>query len=270
MTLTAQEARVLDFCKRRPVVTLTQVCSVLCLAPITVYRALKQHGYFTSINHNARYYTLATKPRFADNGLWFYRSIAFSCYRTLPKTIVALVHDSPLGVTAAELTDLLRTPVDNVLMYLARQQQLARRRLGRRVVYLSSDPQWQEQQWRQRQLTQPASAPLVPSVLPDTVPLPLALTLLSELIRSPQSSVKTLVRSLRDKGLTAGPPEVQAMMDHFQLEKKEAPCDSLNSFKNCIVAGKITCGTWGRFPRMPCTPSTDWPRRPRPARCCHV
>src|SRR5258708_6093208 len=69
MTLTLQEARVLAFCKRRPVVTLERVCSVLCLAPITVYRALKKHAYFSSINYNARYYTLATTPLFAEDGL---------------------------------------------------------------------------------------------------------------------------------------------------------------------------------------------------------
>src|ERR1700735_3172429 len=99
MTLTTQEALGVDFCKRRAVVTVAQVCSVLCLAPITVRRALKKHGYYSSINHNARYYTLAHKPHFAANGLWFYRSIAFSCHRTLPKTLLALVQQATAGAT---------------------------------------------------------------------------------------------------------------------------------------------------------------------------
>ena len=162
MTLTPQEARVVDFCKCRPVVTLAQIRSALGLAPITIRRALKGHGYFSSFNHNARYYTLADRPRFAANGLWFYRSIGFSRQRTLPKTLLALVRDAPSGATAAELTNRLHTPVANLLAGLARQQLLARRRRGRCVVYLAADPQRQEQQWRQRQQPGPTPCPPAP------------------------------------------------------------------------------------------------------------
>src|SRR4051812_38476900 len=129
MTLTLQQARVVDFCKARPVVTLAQVRSALGLAPITIRRALKEHGYFCSFNHNARYYTLADRPRFTANGLWFYRSIGFSRHRSLTKTLVVLVHDAAAGATPEEFADLLRTAVGNLLASLARQQQLARRRL---------------------------------------------------------------------------------------------------------------------------------------------
>jgi hypothetical protein len=266
MTLTLQEARVLDFCQRRPVVTLERVCSVLCLAPITVYRALKKHGYFSSINHNSRYYTLATTPLFADNGLWFYRSIAFSCHRTLAETLVTVVGQATAGATPNELAHLLRTPVHNLLARLATQQRLGRRRLGHRVVYLCSDPQQQERQWQQRQ--QAETARLVPAVLPEEVSLPLALSVLVELIRSPHASVASLVRSLRTKGLSVPAHQLQALMDHLQLEKKEAHCNSLNSFKNCFAAGKITSRLSGHFPRRPCTPSTGWPSWPRLARSC--
>src|SRR5580704_7940360 len=105
----------------------------------------------SSINHNARYYTLATTPLFADNGLWFYRSIAFSCHGTLAETLVAVVGQASAGATPNELAHLLRTPVHNLLARLATQQRLGRRRLGHRVVYLCSDPQQQERQWQQRQ-----------------------------------------------------------------------------------------------------------------------
>jgi hypothetical protein len=266
MTLTPHEARVIDFCQRRPVVRLAQLCAQFHLAPITIHRALKKHGYFSSINHNARFYTLANKPCFAEDGLWFYRSIAFSCHRTLPKTLVALVEQAGAGATPEELAQILRTAVHNLLASLARQQQLARRRLGHRVIYLSSDPQRQEQQWQQRQQT--GTAPLVPAVLPDKVSLPLALSFLVELIRSPHASLTSLVRPLRNKGLSLQLHQAQAMMDHFQLEKKEAHCNSRNSFRNCFAPGKSTCRPWRHFPRMPCTPSTNWPSRPGPVRNC--
>ena len=220
MPLTPQEAVVVEFCRHRPVVTLARVCSILQLAPITVRRALKKHGYFTSINHNARYYTLADKPHFAEDGLWFYRSIAFSCHRTLPKALVALVQDSSAGATPDELANLLHTPVGNLLACLARQQQLTRRRLDHRVVYLAVDPQRCEQQWRQRQ--QPNSAAVAPVLLPGPLSLEAVLSVLVELIRSPQASAEQLTGLLRKKGRTVPTAEVQAILGHFQLEKKEA------------------------------------------------
>ena len=63
------QARVLDFCKPRPVFTLAQLQAELRLAGITIRRALKALGYLCSFNHNARYYTLADRPQFAANGL---------------------------------------------------------------------------------------------------------------------------------------------------------------------------------------------------------
>src|SRR5258708_39804000 len=113
MPRSTREARIVVFCRRRPVVTVAQLCSVLRLAPITIRRALKTLGYFSSFNHNARYYTLADKPRFAANGLWFYRTIGFSRHRTLTKTLIVLVHDAATGATPEELTNLLPTPVRN-------------------------------------------------------------------------------------------------------------------------------------------------------------
>lgn len=221
MTLTPQQARVLDFCTRRPVVTLEQLRSVLQLAPMTIHRALQQHGYFSSFNHNSRYYTLAERPRFDANGLWFYRSIGFSCHRTLTTTLVVLVQDADAGATPEELTLLLRTPVSNLLASLARQQHVARRRLGHRVVYLSCDPHQQEQQWRLRLQPNPTPAP---ALLPGNLVLAEVLPVLVEWIRSPAASVEQVVRTLHGKGLAVSGQQVQALVDHYQLEKKEARC----------------------------------------------
>jgi hypothetical protein len=188
---------------------------------MTVFRALKQHGYFASFNHNARYYTLRETPRFDANGLWFYRSIGFSRHRTLGDTLVALVHDSLAGCTAAKLALLLRTPVANLLALLVRQQRLARRPLGRHVVYLALPPQRQEQQWLHRQNERAACA--VPSTPATALPPPTVLPVLAALIRAPEDSREQLARTLRRQGIPLDPPDVQAILDCYELEKKEAP-----------------------------------------------
>ena len=218
MTLTPQEARVLEFCKRRPTVTLKQLRTTLGVAPITIRRALKSLGCFSRFNHNARFYTLADKLRFNSNGLWFSRSIGFSRHHTLTKTLVVLVHDAASGATPEELTLLLRTPVGNLLASLARRQQLVRRRLGHRVVYLASDPQRQEQQWTHRlsELVPVSNTSALPINLSPTQVLPL----LAELIRSPEVSIDRLAATLRRQGLPIQPPDVRAVLAFYHLEKK--------------------------------------------------
>ena len=57
---------------------------------MTVIRALKKYGYYTSYNRNAGYYVLHDVPEFNEWGLWTYRDIRFSKYGTLTQTIVAL------------------------------------------------------------------------------------------------------------------------------------------------------------------------------------
>ena len=267
MTFLTPEARVLEFCKRRPVVTLTQLRAHLPLAPITIHRALKVLGTFSSFNHNARYYSLADRPRFDANGLWFYRSIGFSRHRTLTKTLVALVHDSATGATPEELTSLLRTPVGNLLASLARQQQLTRRRLGHRVVYLASDPQQQQQQWTRRQKDNDSCA--TPSALSTTWSPTTVLPLLAELIRSPEASIDQLAHTLKRQGVSLEPPDVRAILGFYQLEKKEARCRSPWSFRMSSTPASSNCVSSGHFRKPPFTPSTGWPSRAtRPARRC--
>ena len=193
--LTTHEALVIDSFKHRPVLRMARLCSSLRLARMTVFRALAKHGYFRSFNHGGHFCTLKHTPRFDANGLWFYRSIGFSRHHTLIETVLALLDDSLAGATPEELANLLRTPVSNLLATLARQQRLARRRLGRHVVYLAADPQRQEQQWRQRQLARPAQTASV--ILPDDPPLSLALPVLVALIRSPGIRRATGARSAR-------------------------------------------------------------------------
>lgn len=221
-SLTPQEALVIDSFKHRPVRRVARLCSSLLLSRMTVFRALTKHGSFRSFNHGARFCVLSHTPRFDSNGLWFYRSIGFSRHRSLIATVLALVDDAVAGATPKELANRLRTPVNNLLATLARQQRLARRRLGRQVVYLAADPQRQEQQWWQRQ--QPRPAEVAPASLPGGLPLSLALPVLVELIRSPQSSAAQLARAPQSDGRTLRPQQVQQVLDHFQVEKKEARC----------------------------------------------
>jgi hypothetical protein len=185
---------------------------------MTVFRALSSHGYYTSFNHNARYYTLAQTPRFDPRGLWFYRTIGFSRHRTLPDTLIALVSESSAGATAAELSGMLRAPVANLLARLAQQSRLARRTLGRQTIYLAPDEPRQGPQWVRR--CQPEAVSTALAVLPAHLPVALVLAVLVEWARAPEASPAQVCRVLRGKGLAASAQQVQDVADHFQLKKK--------------------------------------------------
>lgn len=231
--LTKQEALVIAAFQQRPVRSMAWLRSTLDLSRMTIFRALSKHGYVSSFNRNGRFYTLAERPCFDDNGLWFYRSLGFSRHRTLPATLVALVHQARAGLTAEELEALLRTTVGNLLPRLANEQQLARRRLGRCAVYLAVDAVQQEQQWQQRQLPQPT--PMAPEGLPDEVPVELLLPFLVEWIRCPHASLQQVRCRLHRQGLLLSAQQAQTAVDHFQLEKKQRSGRKLIAISRCIA-----------------------------------
>jgi hypothetical protein len=220
MPQTPRQAAVLNYFARRPVATLAQLRATLSLSHMTVFRALKSHGYYSSFNHNARYYTLCQTPRFDAQGLWFYRTIGFSRHRTLPDTLVALALESAAGASADELSDLLRTPVANLLARLAQQGLLARRLLGRQAIFLAPDAQRQQSQWQRRCQGDPV--PAARAILPEHLPVPLVLAVLVEWIRSPGASPEQLCRVLRGQGFALSPAQVRGVADHFLLQKKWA------------------------------------------------
>jgi len=101
------ETRVLEKFRRQKVITIEQLVELLKCSVITARRRLKKWQTYTSINKNGRYYTLPQIPVFDKNGLWWYQTILFSRHGNLKQTIVSLVTDSPNGLSAAEVSELV-------------------------------------------------------------------------------------------------------------------------------------------------------------------
>jgi hypothetical protein len=93
----------LDIFRRKKVLTKRELLQGAGCSSMTAWRLLSKHGYYTSYNCNARYYTLADTPQFDDHGLWTYRKIRFSKWGSLTETIVALVGNSEAGMTPEQL-----------------------------------------------------------------------------------------------------------------------------------------------------------------------
>ena len=118
---------------------------------MSIFRRLREIGYFSSYNHAGRYYTLAHIPKFDDYGLWMHQGIGFSQFGSLKSTIVELVNRSPMGHTHMELNNLLRLRVHNALLSVVREKRISRKRIVRTFLYVSVESQHAHEQISRRQ-----------------------------------------------------------------------------------------------------------------------
>lgn len=197
----------------RTVLSKSELLEEYGCSPMTLWRLLRQIGYLTSYNHNAKYYTLATIPRFDDHGLWAYRDICFSKWGKLPETIVSVIERSPEGMTAQELADLLRIRnAKPLLTGLTVKQRLGRESLGRSFVYLAAEEGRRVQQLRRR--IEQAAVRHLPE--PQQV-----MALLVEMIRHPRQTPQQWARRLARSDIRLGTQDINAVIKHYHLSVKK-------------------------------------------------
>lgn len=126
--------------RRYPVVDLDTLGRTLkTQSRMSIFRRLRETGYFSSYTHSGRYYSLADIPQFDDYGLWIHQGIGFSQFGTLKVTIVELVNRSPTGLTHMELNNLLHIRVHNTLLTLVREARVGREHIDTTFLYVSID-----------------------------------------------------------------------------------------------------------------------------------
>jgi hypothetical protein len=201
---------------------MANLCQKFDLSHMTVVRALKKVGYYTSYNHNAAYYVLHDVPQFDSWGLWAYRNIRFSRYGTLPETVVAVVEQALAGMTIVELEERLGTKVGNVSSRLVSEGRIDRQIVDRRrVVYLACDPKTRKQQQQQRQeLAQQEGAGLLVGTLPEGCSAEVVIEVLREMIVAPKARPDQLTRKLKRHGVQVTTRQVRGVMAFYGLEKK--------------------------------------------------
>jgi hypothetical protein len=224
MALTGMEAKVVEHLRRQRVADMAAVRQAVGVSHMTVVRALNKVGYWSSINHNSRYYTLADVPRFDGDGLWLHRGVCFSKHRTLDETLVALVERAPAGMTVAELEERVHTKVGNLLSRLRSTRRVSLYRAGRPAVYLSVDEQRQREQLQERQRRREAMAassrPAERPPYPPGTDVVLVLQVLTEIIRAPKADAAALAKAVRSRGGKVTTAGVQRVLDFYSLKKK--------------------------------------------------
>jgi hypothetical protein len=182
---------------------------------MTAWRLLSKVGYFTSYNHNANYYTLATIPQFNDHGLWCYRDVRFSKWGNLSETVIAGIERSPGGMTAQEIADFLGIPnLKPLLTRLTVGQRLRRETMRGVFVYLAIEPVQHEQQLERRQIDHTLQ---VPPLDPQQI-----IALLVEMIQHPEQTIRQWARRLARRNIPLGTQGIKAAMEHYHLLEKKS------------------------------------------------
>ena len=196
--------------RRRKVFTIEQLAERLDASKRTAQRRLHQWRALSSLNHNARYYTLPDVPEFDSDGLWRCRQVLFSKYGTLARTVVALVTRSPHGLSAAELTERLGMNGHSFLSQLAAHPELHRHKFGGRFVYFAAEATLRAEQRSRRTLAPKALLPRAPA----------AVAILVERIKQPELDVEALAARVRRQGHPVDADEVRALFEHHALVGK--------------------------------------------------
>jgi hypothetical protein len=203
--------------QRKKVLARDELLQAAGCSAMTAWRLLRQHGYFTSYNLNARYYTIVGIPHFDEHGLWAHRKVRFSKWGSLTKTIIGLIEDSPAGMSAQQLEELLHVKdVKPSLTRLTREKTLTREKIDRRYVYFPLQTASRRKQQAQRKKETEAARAAGP--LP---PLEHIIGLLVEIIQRPQSTPRQWARRLRQRGIPMGTQDIQRVLDHYQIEPKK-------------------------------------------------
>jgi len=156
------------FLKHHKIATFEQLKAALGNpARCTIFRKLAELEYLSSYSHRGKYYTLRSIAQFGAMGLWNYRSVWFSRFGNLLDTAEALVHQSEVGYTAAELKEVLHVKTKHALTQLVRSDRVQREQFDSIYVYLSGEDHIADQQRRARKVHTKRSSASLMVVNPD-------------------------------------------------------------------------------------------------------
>jgi hypothetical protein len=198
---------------RLKVITVEQLVGLLQCSVITVRRRLRKWKTYTSINQNGRYYTLPRIPVFDANGLWRHQSVLFSKHGNLKQTIVCLIRQAPMGLSAGEIAQLLElSPTSSYFAHVHQATGISREKHLGRFVYFSDSSQHYHLQKQERALSGPSAAGWPTDAQ--------AVVVLVEFIKHPGTGIEQLASRLGHQGWSVEPRVIEAFLMGHDLLKK--------------------------------------------------
>ena len=209
----SQDARAVKVFRKKKVLMIEELSGLLGSSLVTARRRLKQWKAYTSYNQNGRYYVLPDIAKFDTHGLWKHQGILFSQHGNLKQTVIALVKNSPAGLTGSQIGELVSLAPRSFLSHFRNESQLQREIIEGRFVYFASDKATCNQQKTFRQTPTNQADRLAPT---DAE----AVVILVERIKHPGLPIEDLAKKLRKVGYRFSADAIRRFLDSHGLLKK--------------------------------------------------
>lgn len=222
----SKEKSLLNFFKKKQVVTIQDLMEFSQLSLSSVKRRLSSWRAYSSYNYNGSYYVLPEIAKFNSDGIWESHGIYFSQHGSLKQTIVHLVNNSELGLVSKELEVLLGISSRCVLSSYFKNSSLLNRELENgRYIYFSKEPEvYLEQTQKRKEFQQSQAKEKLPRDENSTI-------ILVELIKHPTDTLVQLTKRVRRRGITVSIDKVRNLLQSHGLLKKKFGAQSSSSLK---------------------------------------
>jgi hypothetical protein len=187
---------------------------------ITVLRHLKEIGYITSYNKNAKYYTLLEVANFNETGIFNHKGILFFRNGGIRDLVIKEIESSEKGFTAEELNTKIGTRVSVQLHQFVRKNLIIRRKYSSFYVYYSIDESIQKKQVNNREKELQKISTNEESELTDEKK---TIRILLEIIQNPNAEPNEIGRVMRENGLKISDNFIENIFVKYDLKKTVSP-----------------------------------------------
>jgi len=194
---------------------------------ITVLRHLKEIGYITSYNKNAKYYTLLEVANFNKTGIFNHKGILFFKNGGIRELVIKEIESSEKGFTAEELNTKIGTRVSVQLHQFVRKNLITRRKYSSFYVYYSIDESTQKKQVNNREKELQKISTNEESELTDEKK---TIRILLEIIQNPNAEPNEIGRVMRENGLKISDYFIENIFVKYDLKKNGVTIQLLNDF----------------------------------------
>jgi len=187
---------------------------------ITVLRHLKEIGYITSYNKNAKYYTLLEVANFNETGIFNHKGILFFRNGGIRDLVIKEIESSEKGYTSEELNTKIGTRVSVQLHQFVRKNLIIRRKYSSFYVYYSIDESIQKKQVNNREKELQKISTIEESELTDEKK---TIRILLEIIQNPNAEPNEIGRVMRENGLKISDHFIENIFVKYDLKKTGSP-----------------------------------------------
>lgn len=187
---------------------------------ITVLRHLKEIGYITSYNKNAKYYTLLEIANFDEKGIFNHKGILFFKNGGIRELVIKEIESSEKGFTAEELNTKIGTRVSVQLHQFVRKNLIIRRKYSSFYVYYSIDESTQKKQVNNREKELQKISTNEDSEFTDEQK---TIRILLEIIQNPNAEPNEIGRIMRENGIKITDHYIDNIFLKYDIKKTGSP-----------------------------------------------